>query len=134
MISIRVALVGFFSGILFGLAWVIYIYGQTVTADKFVPITIWPALIAMVATIMINLADVNQIANFTVVKVWLFLWFTVHALCVGWGIYIVTVVYTPEDNLGGILVLMQTVIMLMAGLLFFLGRKDCKINDYDIEL
>lgn len=135
MITLRVALVGFFSGILFGLSWVIYIYGQTTTADKFVSITIYPALLATLSAVMINLVDVVQVAKNSAVKVWLFIWFTLHALCIGWGIYIITVVYTPEDNLGGVLVLIQTVVMLMSGLLFFLGRKDCKlVDDYDIEL
>jgi hypothetical protein len=132
MITLRVALVGFFSGILFALSWVIFVDGQTTSADGFIGTNVIPSLLVTLASIMINLANVDQVAKNTAVKVWLFLWFTLQVTCIGWGIYIIIVVYTPQDNYGGISVFLQTIFMMMAGLVFFLGRKNCNIgNQYD---
>jgi hypothetical protein len=131
MISVRVALVGFFSGILFALAWVIFIDGQTTSSDGFIATNIIPCLLCTLATILINIVNVSQVSSNTTAQIWLFIWYTVQTICIGWSIYIIVVVYTPEDNYGGITVFLQTITMTMAGLLFFLGRKDCKVTHYE---
>lgn len=121
MVSVKGAIVGFFSGVLFVLAWVVFIDGQVVSHDKFPPNHLIPTLFATLAAIMVNMVSINYINN--KVKVWLFVWFTVHCVCIGVTSYILATDYSPEDNYAGIALFLQTIIMLLAGILFFIGRK-----------
>lgn len=122
MITIKGALIGFFSGVLFVFAWIIFVDGQITSHDKFPPTHLIPTLISTFATIMVNLVSINHINN--KVKVWLFIWFVVQCVCIGVSSFILATDYSPEDNYAGIALFLQTVIMMFAGLLFFVGRKS----------
>ena len=122
MISIRAAVVSFLSGVLLVLSWTIFIDGQTQSHDAFVGTFVLPPLAATFAAIMINLVSVKQVARNNAVKVWLFIWVTVHVICVGASIYILTKSFAPDDNYPGITILLQTVIVMFSGMLFFVGR------------
>jgi 4-amino-4-deoxy-L-arabinose transferase-like glycosyltransferase len=122
VISIRAALVSFLSGVLLVVSWTLFIDGQTQSHDAFVGTFVLPPLAATFAAIMVNLVSVKQVAKNNAVKVWLFIWVTVHLICVGASIYILTKSFAPDDNYAGITILLQTVIVMFAGMLFFVGR------------
>lgn len=122
VISIRAALVSFLSGVLLVLSWTLFIDGQTQSHDAFVGTFVLPPLAATFAAVMVNLVSVKQVARNNAVKVWLFIWVTVHLICVGTSIYILTKSFAPDDNYAGITILLQTVIVMFAGMLFFVGR------------
>jgi len=118
--------VGFFSGGLFALAWILFIDGQTQSYDPFVGTYIVPPLLTTVGAIMLNFVSVNQVSKSREVKIWIFCWITVLFIAIGGAIYILTVDYPPDDNYAGITILLQTIVMTMAGLVFFIGRKPCE--------
>lgn len=125
MISLRAALVGFFSGVLFTLAWILFIDGQTQSYDPFVGTYIIPPLLATMGAIFLNFVSVQGLAKNKQVKVWVFFWMTILFISIGGAIYILTVDYPPDDNYAGVTILLQTIVMTMAGILFFVGRQPC---------
>ena len=118
----KIALVGFFSGVLFVLSWIIFLDGQVTSHDAFPPTHILTPLICTLATIMVNLVSPNHINN--KVKVWLFIWFTIQCVCIGVSSFVLATDYSPEDNYAGVTLLLQNAIVMFAGLVFFIGRKN----------
>jgi len=126
MITIKLAIVGFITGILLSTSWIIFIDGQTQSPDRFNGTHIIPPLIATLAAILVNLTTVETTINKLIAKIWVFIWFTVSTICIGAAIYILATDYpSPNvDNYPGVCILLQTVIVFMAGILFFIGRKN----------
>jgi lysylphosphatidylglycerol synthetase-like protein (DUF2156 family) len=127
MISTQSALVGFFTGVILTLAWVIFTDGQLQSNDRFIAINVIPPILATLSGIMINIVSFSN--NNVSVKVWIFCWFTLQVVCVGWSIFIITTVYTPEDNYPGVTILLQTTLTTMASLIFFLGHQNLTTNE-----
>ena len=123
MITIKSALIGFFTGCLLTIAWVIFIDGQITSHDRFPPLHIIPPLFAMIAAVMVNLVSINDINSSIIIKVWLFVWFTIQSLCIGSSIYILSTNYPPDDNYAGVTILIQTILVMFASFIFFIGRK-----------
>lgn len=122
MISIRAILIGFFSGVILTVGWVIFIDGQLVSHDKFPPTHILPPLFSTFSAICINLVSLNDVSEKIQVKVWLFLWVTVQCICIGTSIFILSTQYAMDDNYAGVSILMQTLLCMIATFLFFIGR------------
>lgn len=122
MISIRAILIGFCSGIILTVGWVIFIDGQLVSHDKFPPTHILPPLFATFSAICINLVSLNDVSEKVQVKIWLFFWVTVQCICIGTSIFILSTQYAFDDNYAGVAILIQTLLCMIATFLFFIGR------------
>ena len=132
MISIRALSVGLLSGIILGAGWLVFIDAQINSKDAFPPTHILPPLCVTIAAIMTNLVSVSHVAENTQVKVWLFIWFTVGCICVGSSIWILIREYPPPlDQYPGVSILVQTILTLFAGFLFFIGRKPFNMDHDD---
>lgn len=123
MISLRSAIVAFMSGLLLALGWVIYLDGELQSHDAFNGWYFLPCLFSTVAAVMLNLVSIKYISSNNAVKAWVFVWLVVHFLCIGCAIYILSTGFAPEDNYAGITILLQTVIVMMSAILYFMGRK-----------
>jgi hypothetical protein len=133
MISIQSALIGFFSGVILTLSWVIFIDGQiAVSNDKFPGAHIVPPLLSTLAAVCINLISINDVSgDRLIVKIWLFFWVTVQCICIGASIFILTTEYPVDDNYPGLVIMLQTIICMIATFLFFVGRK--RGTDYSMD-
>lgn len=122
MISIKGILIGFFSGVILTLGWVIFIDGQITSHDKFTPTHILPPLFSTFAAVCINLVSINDISEKLQVKIWLFVWVTTQCICVGTSIFILSTEYPIDSNYAGLVILLQTLLCMVATFLFFIGR------------
>jgi len=122
MISIKGILIGFFSGVILTLGWVIFIDGQITSHDKFPPTHILPPLFSTFAAVCINLVSINDISEKLQVKIWLFVWVTTQCICVGKSIFILSTEYPIDSNYAGLVILLQTLLCMVATFLFFIGR------------
>ncbi len=123
MISIKGALVGLFTGLFLALAWVIFIDGQIHSPDRFPPLHILPPLFVTLAAIMMNLVTVESVTEDIRAKVWLFFWVTIQTICVGSAIFILSTEYPINDNYPGLSIMLNTVFIMFAAFLFFIGRN-----------
>jgi len=125
MITIKLAIIGFTTGILLSISWIIFIDGQTQSPDRFQGTHIIPSLIATLAAILLNFATVEHTITKLAAKIWVFICLTANTICIGAAIYILITAYPPYgNNYPGVCILLQTVIVMLAGLLFFVGRKN----------
>lgn len=122
MITIKGLLIGFFTGVLLTVGWVIFIDGQITTHDAFPATHVIAPILTTFSAVMINLVSKEQVEEKTPVKVWLFFWFTGQAVCIGAAIFILSTQYPAQSNYPGVTLLLQTIITLFATLLFFLGK------------
>jgi hypothetical protein len=123
MISLRAILIGFFSGVILTVGWVVFIDGQLNSHDKFPPTHILPPLFATFSAVCINLVSLNDVSEKIVVKVWLFFWVTAQCICVGVSIFILSTEYPMDANYPGVSILIQTILCMFATFLFFIGRQ-----------
>lgn len=123
MISVKGALVGLFAGVFLALAWVLFIDGQIHSPDRFPPLHILPPLFATLGGIMMNLVTVESVMEDIRAKVWLFFWVTVQTICVGSAIFILSTEYPINDNYPGLSIMLNTVFIMFAAFLFFIGRN-----------
>lgn len=131
MISVRALCVGLLSGIILGVGWFVFIDAQVNTLDSFPGTHILPPLGVTIVVIMTNLVSISKVADNTHVKVWLFIWFTIGCICVGTSIWILIREYPPPLNpYPGIGILVQTILSLFAGFIFFIGRKPFGSDNY----
>ena len=122
MIQLRDVLFGFFTGVLLGLGFWIFIDGAVSSQDAFPIVHIVPAVMVLLSAVMTNAVDPNNMNN-NHVKMWLFLWFTASCVSVGIAIWITAVEYPPDENWPGVTIIIMTVLVFSAGLLFFVSRK-----------
>lgn len=122
MITIKHALVGFFSGTLLTLSWVLFIDGHVTSNDRFPGTHVLPPLFATVSAVALNLVSINDLIRLAP-RVWLFFWITAQCTCIGAAIFILSTEYPPNDNYTGIAIMLQTVLCMMASFIFFVGRK-----------
>lgn len=120
----RIILVGFFTGLLLTLSWVIFIDGQVNSNDAFPPLHILPPLIATIASVLINFVSVNKVAENLKAKIWLFLMVTIQCICIGTSIFILSTQYSITDNYAGVSILIQTILVMIASFLFFIGQRS----------
>ena len=114
-----------FVGALFAGGWWAFIDGAVVAPDAFPWMHIVPALLSSVAVIMLNLVDpADDGDNQVLVRVWIFIWFTVACCAVGGAIWITTTEYPPNinDNWPGVSIIVQTILVFLAGLVLFVAR------------
>lgn len=123
MLPLRATLVGFFSGVLLAVSWVLFLDGQLASHDAFPPTHILPPLFATIAAVCVNLVSVNDVADNTLVKLWLFFWVTTMFICIGSSIFILSTEYPVDSNYPGVVILLHTILCMMAGFLFFVGRR-----------
>ena len=83
-----------------------------------------PKSLKELASVMKNPLVKERMSNIGVRFVILVTGYTIERDFIGAGIYIVAVVYPPDDNIAGISLLVQTIVMTLAGFLFFVGRKN----------
>jgi hypothetical protein len=122
MISIKSILVGFFSGIILSVGWVVFIDGHLTSHDKFPGTHILPPLFATFAAVCINLVSINDVSEKVQVKLWLFFWVTTQCICVGTSVFILSTEYPLDANYPGVSILIQTLLCMVATFLFFVGR------------
>lgn len=123
MVSIRGAVIGLCTGILAALAWAIFIDGQIHVNDSFPPLHILPPLFATGAGVMLNFATVEDVEEKPIAKVWLFIWMTVLTVCIGSSVFILSTNYPIDDNYAGVSLMLNTVLVMFAAILFFVGRS-----------
>lgn len=124
MITVKNAIVGFITGVLITLSWVLFLDGQIHSHDRFPPLHILPPLFATGAAVMLNLVTIEEAEENTKVKIWIFFWVTVQTVCVGSSIFILSTEYPMDDNYAGITIMLNTVFIMFAAFLFFVGRKQ----------
>jgi len=112
------------TGTFIGAGWWLFFDGVITAPDAFPWVHIIPAFMIMFAMFAINTVSPNSIEESTGVKVWLFLWFTVAMTCIGIAIWITSVEYPPNYNWPGVTIILQTMFIFMAGVLFFIGRRN----------
>jgi L-asparagine transporter-like permease len=123
MIQVKDILFSLFTGILIGLGWWAFLDGTVSAPDAFPVAHLVPALLISLCVVMINAVNPNNMAN-NQVKVWLFVWFTLACVSVGFAIWITAVEYPPDDNWPGVTIIIMTTLVFMAGLLFFGSRRN----------
>jgi hypothetical protein len=109
--------IGAVTGIIFALSWIIFIDGQ-IMSSKFVGTHLIPCLIATAGAVAMNFASIKDVQTKTAAKVWMFVCVTVMTICIGAAVFIVTEDSTQYP------VLLQTILMMFASFLFFIGRAD----------
>lgn len=124
MISIKGVIVGALTGFLLAMSWLIFVDGQIHAPDRFPPLHMLPPLFSTISVILMNFTNPNHIEENNKVKVWIFFWVTVQTICIGSTIYILSTQYTLDDNWAGVSLMLNTIFLMFAGFLFFVGRKD----------
>ena len=126
MPTLRLIAVSTLSGMLIAGGWWAFINGAIHSADAFPVMHLIPALGATFAVLFFNFVSANQLNSEynTGIKMWLFLWFTVACVSIGGAIWITAAEYPPEDNWPGVSIIICTLLVFFAGILFFIGRKN----------
>lgn len=114
--------VGFFTGIILTVGWVIFIDAQIVSHDKFIATHILPPLFSTAAAVCINLVSIDNVAESIPTKIWLFVWVTVQCICIGASVFILSTDYPIEAPYPGVAILLQTILCMVATFLFFVGK------------
>lgn len=123
---LRYAAIGTIAGTLVACGWWIFLDGILQSQDAFPALHLIPGLILSGAIVFLNFVDINTINRPDIgmqVKVWIFLWLTIACLGIAQSIYITATEYPPDENWPGVAIILQTLLMFMGGLLFFVGRK-----------
>lgn len=125
MVAIKLLAISLFSGVLLGGGWWAFFDGVVYAPDAFPWFHIVPPLLATVSFICLNLITFEQLKERTDAKVWMFAWMTVSCLAVGGAIWITAVEYPPtiKDNWPGVAIILQTTLVLLSAVLFFVGRS-----------
>ena len=123
MPSVREVIVSVFTGVLFAGGWWAFINGAIHSEDAFPTLHLLPALGSTMAAIFINFASINQITMQSV-KIWIFIWVTIACVSIGVAIWITSTEYPPDANWGGASIIVQTLLVFTAGILFFTGKKN----------
>ncbi|MDB9801235.1 UPF0220 family protein [Flavobacteriaceae bacterium] len=123
MPSLKTILISTFTGIFICIAWWFFIDGVITEPDSFPWVHIVPIFGIMVSMFAINMVSPNRIEQASgPTRLWLFFWFTNAITCVGISIWITTVEYPPNHNWPGVTIILHTMFMFFAGILFFIGR------------
>merc|ERR1719282_614102 len=134
------------AGLLFALGWWLLIDGAVYTSQKEGFSLEWyeyfPAVCSSVFLIMINLVSLdhmhpdntqifmtNNDSRPMMIKIWLFVWFTLSFCAIGGGISIMIIKY-PHNYLGWT-VLAQPVIVFLSALLWLLSRRTGSADNVD---
>lgn len=121
MPSTQTIIISTLTGALIAGGWWFFIDGAVHAPDAFPWFHIAPAFGIMLSMFMVNLVSPNRMERPSV-KLWLFLWFTLGMVCIGVAIWITTVEYPPQYNWPGVTIILQTILVFTAGILFFVGR------------
>lgn len=122
---LRGLIVSLFTGIIGAVGWSIFIDANVNMLDKFEWIHIIPCCLATLAAIGIAVTPINRVAEQVAIRVWLFVCFTVLLSSIGGSIWILAIEYVPPIPVyPGLSILLQTVLQLTAGFLFFVGRRS----------
>jgi len=130
MVSAKIIAIGLCTGILIGLGWWAFFDGVVYAPDAFPWSHIVPALGSVLALIMLNLVTIEQLKQLPAVRVWTFISLTLGCICVGGAIWITAAEYPPAlvDNWPGVSIIVQTMLVLIAGVLLFVGRSSMDSN------
>ena len=130
MVNFQTVAVSVATGALLAIGLWVFADGVIMSPDAFPWAHIIPVFLSLTSAFCINLMSPNQVEESSPVKVWLFFWFTVSMVCVGVGVWVTTNEYPAGDNWPGVAIIIQTMITLIACIVFFIGRKggDDKFN------
>ena len=123
MITLKSLLAGLFTGLILGAAWLVFIDSQVTSHDAFPGTHVIAPLMCTLAGVLINFANPQQIEELTAVRVWIFIWFTVQAVCIGNALFILSTQYPADDNYPGVGMLLQTILCVFATMLFLLTKE-----------
>ena len=122
---LRGLIVSLCTGIIGAVGWAIFIDANVNMLDKFEWVHIIPCLLATLAAVGIALTPINRVTEQIAIRVWLFLCFTVLLSSIGGSIWSLAIEYVPPIPVyPGLSILLQTVLQLTAGFLFFVGHRS----------
>ena len=132
MISIRAIIIGIISGMLIGGGWWAFFDGVVYAPDAFPWIHILPPTGSTIAFICINLVTLQQMKEIALARVWTFVFLTIGCVSIGGAMWITAVEYPPDisSNWPGVAIILQTIMLLFASILFFIGRSNLDENKY----
>jgi Uncharacterised protein family (UPF0220) len=130
------------SGVVFAVAWWIFIdgvvFGETIgNAEKFEPYYVIPGIGATIALVMLNCVKLEDAmgsgggdsgfgsdgsTRTTIVRAWLFIWFTIMFVCIAGAIWTMAAHYS--DNWTGVAILVQPIVISASAGLLLYTRKS----------
>jgi peptidoglycan biosynthesis protein MviN/MurJ (putative lipid II flippase) len=133
MVSLRGVLVGIFTGAFLAGGWWAFVDGAVFGPDVGFPMVhLLPAIGITLSMVLLNFVTVNQLveADNAAIKVWVFFWLTLACVCIGGAVWITAREYPAGENWPGVSIIIQTVLVFFAGILFFAGKRPFYNKEY----
>lgn len=134
MLPLRVILVGFISGALIAGGWWLFFDGIVYAPDAFPWLHVLPPIGSMITFICLNLANYELMVSAEhgpCVRIWIFFFLVLGCVSIGVAIWITAIEYPLDiaSNWPGIAIVLQTTMILLASILFFVGKSMFSGND-----
>ena len=119
------------TGILIAIGFWVFIDGAIVAKESFPIFHIIPTFLIIISMFAINLSNPSQIEKNSAIRCYIFFWFTIAMVAIGISIWITAVEYpAPMNSWPGVSIILQTMLIFMAGILYFIGRKTSHSFDF----
>lgn len=112
------------TGLLLGIGLWVFADGIIASQDNFEWSHIIPVMLSFLSIICINMMSPDRIEESGPIKIWLFFFVTLAMIAVGVSIWITTNDYTADDNYTGVTLIIQSTLTFIAGMIYFIGKKE----------